>query len=86
MAGARPHSTARGYGRPHRKLRMQIDELVRAGRAACWRCGQPIGPREDWDLGHDDTDRSRYRGPEHVRCNRSTRSRLDPKPRRARWA
>ena len=24
-----------------------------------------------WDLGHDDYDRSIYRGPEHARCNRS---------------
>jgi hypothetical protein len=25
-----------------------------------------------WDLGHDDFDRTIYRGPEHQRCNRSS--------------
>ena len=90
MADARGRlsATRRGYGMPHKKLRLELDALVRSGLAVCWRCGEPIGPREDWDLGHDDLDRSRYRGPEHVRCNRSTRSRLraDPKPRRVGWA
>jgi hypothetical protein len=31
-----------------------------------------ILPGQDWDLGHDDYDRSRYTGPEHRRCNRQT--------------
>jgi hypothetical protein len=39
----------------------------------CARCGERIEPGEPWDLGHDDVDRSRYTGPEHRRCNRSTR-------------
>jgi hypothetical protein len=44
---------------------------VEAGHIECWRCGYAIAPDEPWDLGHDDEDRTRYRGPEHVACNRS---------------
>lgn len=78
-------SNQRGYGEAHRRLRLQLAPIVESGRAQCWRCGEAIGPREEWDLGHDDHDRTRYRGPEHVACNRATRSRQDPAPRRARW-
>lgn len=65
----------RGYGYEHKKLRKQIAPQVDAGGAKCWRCGLPISKGEPWDLGHDDDDRSRYRGPEHQRCNRATASR-----------
>lgn len=65
-------TTQRGYGTAHRKLREQVRPQVEAGHATCWRCGDPINPREPWDLGHDDQDRTQYRGPEHVRCNRAT--------------
>ena len=30
-----------------------------------------IQPGDDWDLGHIDGDKTRYRGPEHAGCNRS---------------
>ena len=61
----------RGYGNAHRKLRKQWELRVATGVIDCWRCGQRIGRGDDWDLGHDDADRSKYRGPEHIGCNRS---------------
>ena len=69
------NTTARGYGAEHQKLRRRIAPLVAAGQAICWRCGQKIPAGSSWDLGHDDHDRSRYRGPEHVKCNRATSAR-----------
>jgi hypothetical protein len=65
-------TTARGYGRAHQLLRRRLAREVATGLGVCWRCGQPIDPGEPWDLGHDDIDRRRYRGPEHARCNRAT--------------
>lgn len=65
----------RGYDYQHKKLREQIKPIVDAGKATCWRCGQPITAGEPWDLGHDDDDRTRYRGPEHQACNRATAGR-----------
>lgn len=72
-------TAARGYGGEHAKLRKRITELVESGGAVCWRCGQLIVPRKirrkdgrlvsNWHLGHDDNDRTVYRGPEHERCN-----------------
>jgi hypothetical protein len=71
----RGDTTARGYGTRHQKLRAQIKPYVEAGQANCWRCGRAIHPGMPWDLGHDDDDRTQYRGPEHVKCNRATRNR-----------
>lgn len=76
---AKGSTKARGYGYQH-KLRRKADEAaVEAGQAVCWRCGRPIVPMKilrrdgrmvsNWHLGHDDYDRSVYRGPEHERCN-----------------
>jgi hypothetical protein len=48
---------------------------VNSGGVDCWRCGERIEVGEAWDLGHDDVDRSRWRGPEHARCNRAAAAR-----------
>ena len=65
-------TTAAGYGNAHQKLRKVWATKVDAGQVNCWRCGRWIRPGTPWDLGHDDRDRGRYRGPEHARCNRAT--------------
>jgi hypothetical protein len=67
-----PSTSGRGYGWNHQLRRKALEPLVAAGHATCWRCGRPILPTEKWDLGHDDEDRTRYRGPEHASCNRAT--------------
>jgi hypothetical protein len=69
-------TTARGYGAAHQRTREEWAPTVEAGLVDCWRCGQRIQPGEPWDLGHDDDDRSAYRGPEHAhQCNRSAAGR-----------
>jgi len=65
-------TTQRGYGYSHQALRERHRPAVEAGQVNCWRCGQWIAPGAPWDLGHDDNDRTIYRGPEHRRCNRAT--------------
>lgn len=83
---ARPTTAQRGYGYAHQKLRRKAAREVRRGEAVCWRCGKPIPadtPRDKWDLGHDDHDRSITRGPEHADCNRSTASRRPQRRRKA---
>lgn len=66
----RGSTTERGYGARHQALRDHWAPIVAAGQATCWRCSQRIRPRDEWDLGHDDHDRSKYKGPEHQACNR----------------
>lgn len=65
MPKPRPSATARGYDHRHRAERKRWAPLVAAGRVECWRCGQRIEPGTPWDLGHDDHDRTVWRGPEH---------------------
>ena len=64
-------TTQRGYGVDHQRERARWQRIVETGEASCWRCKLPIGPTDPWDLGHDDHDRTRYRGPEHPHCNRA---------------
>jgi hypothetical protein len=62
------------YGYAHRVLREKWRLRVNRGGVACadpW-CGRPIEPGDPWDLGHDPMDRTRWIGPMHARCNRST--------------
>lgn len=68
-------TSERGYGTRHQRIRKQYAAQVKAGQAQCWRCGLPIPPDSEWDLGHDDHDRTKYKGPEHIKCNRSTNGR-----------
>lgn len=69
-------TTERGYGSAHRRERARWVPLVARGGVICWRCGHLIVPGMPWDLGHDDNDRSVYRGPEHAgRCNRAAGAR-----------
>lgn len=74
--GLRPNGKARGYDAKHRKLRAKWARSVERGEVVCWRCQRLIAPGSPWDLGHDDLDRSQYRGPEHAKCNRSTAGRV----------
>jgi hypothetical protein len=81
-------TTSRGYGWQHQQERDRWKPRIATGTVACWRClarGIPhhqalITPSEPWDLGHDDTDRRHYRGPEHRACNRGEPSRRKTKP------
>lgn len=68
---ARGSREQRGYDHRHRQLRDLYKPIVQAGRATCWRCGQPITAGSAWDLGHQ-PDRSLPAKPEHQRCNRAT--------------
>lgn len=59
----------RGYDAGHVAARAAAEPEVAAGRVRCWRCGEPIEPGQEWDLGHDDG--GRLAGPEHrSACNR----------------
>jgi len=65
--GKRAHGSGSDW--QHTKLRRSYQRAMNAGKAFnCWRCGGPIDPN-DWHLGHDDHDRTIYRGPEHPLCN-----------------
>lgn len=72
MRRDRPTTAERGYNGFHQALRRKLDIDIRAGHGICVRCGYAIDPDEQWDLGHSDTDRSVYSGPEHRHCNRAT--------------
>jgi hypothetical protein len=64
-----------GYGAKHDRLRKSWAAKVKFGGVLCSRCEKVIDRDEPWDLGHDDKDRTRYTGPEHVACNRSAGAR-----------
>ena len=62
------NTTGRGYGHTHQQLRKQWARQVAAGGVKCWRCHELIDPGDPWDFGHDDYDRSLYRGPDIERA------------------
>jgi hypothetical protein len=66
---ARASTAARGYDRRHEAERRRWAPQVDAGLVDCWRCGGHLEPGRPWHLGHDDVDRTVWRGPEHVTCN-----------------
>ena len=72
---ARGSRIERGYGAEHQARRKAWASLVATGHVRCWRCGEYIPADAAWDLGHDDDDRARYRGPEHQACNRAVNAR-----------
>ena len=72
---ARGSRQQRGYGAAHEQLRADYQRRMNRGETFdCWRCDDQIDP-EHWQLGHDDHDRSIYRGPECVPCNLATSGR-----------
>lgn len=58
------------YRYAHQQERKRWAAIVDAGQAWCWRCGTWLPPGCLWDLGHDDIDKTKYRGPECRKCNR----------------
>lgn len=73
---ARGTRQQRGYGAAHDKLRASYQRRMDKGEGfTCWRCLKPIDPTA-WHLGHDDLDRSKYRGPECIPCNEATSGRI----------
>lgn len=78
---ARGTRQQRGYDARHDKMRAWWQSRLNAGQVIyCWRCATQgtltrIDPSH-WHLGHDDEDRSRYRGPECVPCNTATAGRM----------
>ena len=72
---ARGTRQQRGYDAAHDRLRAACQRRMDEGETFdCLRCTKPIDPSY-WRLGHDDHDRSIYRGPECVPCNQATKGR-----------
>jgi hypothetical protein len=53
----------------HRAQVKAVKAQVAAGTAYCWRCGRYLPPGSKAHAGHDDNDRSVYRGAECPPCN-----------------
>lgn len=91
MTVERGTTKQRGYGgrwaglRRSWQRRIDSGELVRCRRGPackhaemlddCSIVGGVISPGMEWDLGHDDRDRSLPPAPEHPSCNRATTGR-----------
>lgn len=72
--------TEQGYGWPHQQERSRWAKAIgREGGAVCMadQClmrTRWISPDDPWDLGHHPGQQT-WRGPEHVKCNRSAGAR-----------
>lgn len=72
---ARGTPAQRGYGPEHRRIRTELVAALTSGHTLeCWRCGATITHPAQFDVGHDDNDRTITRGPECRRCNRASRT------------
>jgi DNA-directed RNA polymerase subunit RPC12/RpoP len=67
--------TAQYNSAEHKQQVAAVKALVASGRAFCWRCGRHLPPGSKAHAGHDDHDRSRYRGAECPPCNLSAAAR-----------
>jgi hypothetical protein len=59
------------YGHAHRKARAAAAARVNAEGYVCTRCFQYRQPGTAFELDHDDTDPTTYRGPSCPGCNAS---------------
>lgn len=75
-------SIERGYGQAHQAERRKWEPIVQSGEARCVfeDCQLPIDPKGEWDLDHN-ADRTGWRGPAHVKCNRAAGARNATKAR-----
>lgn len=78
---ARGTRQERGYDAEHDRLRADYQQRMDDGeRFTCWRCAEQGKPHlvdptpSAWHLGHDDFDRTLYRGPECPAGNLATAS------------
>lgn len=83
-------TTARGYDGRHKAERERWVPIVQAGGVMCARqgpncIGKPLAPDQDFDLGHDDQDRTKYNGPECIPCNRGAGGRNGAAVTNSRW-
>lgn len=77
---ARGTRQQRGYDQAHQNIRAWYQRRMREGHTyTCWRCNQPIDPTA-WMLGHCDTNRDLYHGPECIPCNTATSGRTGECP------
>lgn len=77
---ARGTRQERGYDAAHDRLRADWQRRLDTGEVViCWRCAEAGKPHaidpNDWQLGHDDDDRTVYRGPECSAGNQATSGR-----------
>lgn len=84
-------TTSRGYGSQHQQQRAKWTPIVEAGGVMCARrgpkcIGKPIQPDQEWDMGHDDHDRTKWTGPECVPCNRGAGGRNGAAVTNSRWS